>query len=90
MKKEIVTLIKPSLLIAGGVQTVRGVPSLGLAYLAGAVHKSGTEVKIIDGFVENDNKKTSFYNNEFFILGATNKEIISKIPKETLLPDFAT
>lgn len=82
---SLVTIIRPSLMIdSESVQTVRGVPSLGVAYLAGALKKENYRVKIIDGFVIDPKREESFYNGEFKIVGASVEKIINEIPKETL------
>lgn len=85
MSKQIVTLVRPSLMIdKESVQTVRGVPSLGVAYLAGALKKSGYTPFVIDGFVLFPEQEELFYQNKFKIVGANYNQIIEKIPKETL------
>lgn len=82
---SLVTLIRPSLLIdKSAVQTVRGVPSLGVAYLAGAIKNAGHRIKIIDGFAMNSTQRESYYKDEFLIVGARIEQIIEQIPEDTL------
>jgi anaerobic magnesium-protoporphyrin IX monomethyl ester cyclase len=79
-----VVLIRPPYVIPiRSVTGNKGVPSLGLAYLASALKADKHEVKCIDAFAEDMDNLASIDNSKYLANGLSIENIIKKIPRDT-------
>jgi radical SAM superfamily enzyme YgiQ (UPF0313 family) len=83
-KNNIITLIRPpSITIAEGIHFTKGIPPIGLAYIAGSLKQNKIPFQIIDGIGEEINSLYKIKNTEFTLRGMTYEQILSKIDPET-------
>lgn len=79
-----VVLIRPPYVIPiRSVRGNRGVPSLGLAYLASAIKADNHNVLCIDAFAEDMDNLIPVYNSNYLVNGLSIENIIKKIPIDT-------
>lgn len=80
----VVTLIRPPRVMPRTtVTTSRGVPSIGIAYIAANLKKDGHQVMVIDAFGEALYKFTPIEHTNLLVNGLSAEEIIERIPQNT-------
>ena len=76
-----VTIIRPAIVASAGSWSYPVTPPLGIAYLASALLKNGSNVECIDGIGEKIDQITEF--GMYVIQGLTTDEIVNRIPLGT-------
>lgn len=77
-----VCLIRPPSLMKLFSFIMKPTPPLGLALIAGALHKAGHKVSVIDAIAEKPDQLSPFYK-DLYTNGLTYNEILNLIPPET-------
>lgn len=78
---NVVLVRPPTVLPYATITTSMGVPSIGIAYLAGSLKAVGHTVTVIDAFGEAVDKFTEMADSNTLINGLTAPEIIKRIPE---------
>lgn len=78
-----IALVRPPVIAPEGMMNVsEGVPSIGLAYLAGTAKAAGHEVVVVDAFGEAPYKATRMPGTKLVIHGLTAGEIADRVPAD--------
>jgi anaerobic magnesium-protoporphyrin IX monomethyl ester cyclase len=79
-----ITLIRPPMITSkNNILFTKGIPPLGLAYIAGALEKDEIEYSLIDGIGTKINSTYHVYDKNLILRGMTFTEIIDMIPSHT-------
>ncbi len=79
---RVVVVRPPQILPAGAMVTNQGVPSIGVAYLAGALKAAGHSVTVIDALGEAVHRFRRLEDTGLLVNGLTAREIVERIPDD--------
>jgi anaerobic magnesium-protoporphyrin IX monomethyl ester cyclase len=83
MVSDLISIIRPSVLVAKWAHTTPICPPIGLTYLAGTLIDAGYDVSIVDAVGEAPGQLSPIDDDRFLVLGLKNDEILERLPAAT-------